>query len=410
MATSGESSVRGESSARGAVDPVEPDLARRIRFWMRAYPRRWRAVRGEELLWLVVDLAGADARRLGAGAAIDLVRGGWATRWREHPPLHTWLLYRMFDKRIPVAYRAWALDDIDGYWFRARICLSGSWVLLANPFLWRSDSKGLLIFAAVFAAGLTFMTPVKRRRAARLKHVAARPGELVFEGALVAQDGPRNRATARSGLTWTVSFLGTAAVASIVCAAFAPNVLILVGGPIVASPEGSYTASGDVGFGPAGHWRLVAFAVLSVALAAGALGALVARRRLRRLLGHRVDQPERVLRLVSRESKATTIFWSVMIAALAWAEVSGRFVLGTSVALGAVALLILPGAVVALGATTRVDAPDLAGRDVWWIATRGRVPEVERPVADLWSMPGGYPEGIVVKPRPLGDPSYPALP
>ena len=72
--------VRGESSVRGAVDPVEPDLARSIRFWMRAYPRRWRAVRGEELLWLVVDLAGADARRLGAGAAIDLVRGGWATR------------------------------------------------------------------------------------------------------------------------------------------------------------------------------------------------------------------------------------------------------------------------------------------------------------------------------------------
>ena len=112
--------VRGESSARGAVDPVEPDLARSIRSWMRAYPGRWRAVRGEEMFGLVADLARPGARRLSARAAIDLLRGGWATRWREHPPLHNWLLYRMFDKRIPVAYRAWALDDINGYWFPLR--------------------------------------------------------------------------------------------------------------------------------------------------------------------------------------------------------------------------------------------------------------------------------------------------
>ena len=207
-----------------------------------------------------------------------------------------------------------------------------------------------------------------------------------------------------------MSFLGTVAVASIVCAAFAPNVLIVVGGPIVAGPAGTYTASGDVVVGPVGVWRLVAFAVLSVALAAGALGALVARRRLDRLLGHRIAQPERVLRPVSREGRSAVVFWLLMAAGLAWAETSGRFAFGSSVLLGTVALLMLPGAVIALGATRRVDAPDLASRDVWWIATRGRVPEVERPVADLWSMPGGYPEGVVVQPRPLGDPSYPALP
>jgi hypothetical protein len=415
MATQAASSgaASGKRSVGGAVAPVDARLARSVRFWMRAYPRRWRAVRGGELLGLVLDLQAADERRLGARAALDLLRGGWATRWREHPPLHNWLLYRLFDKRIPVAYRAWALDDIDGYWFPVRRFIGSAWIMFVNPLLWSRDlqaARGWWGFVAVFFVGTVFIMPETRRRTARLRHVAARPGELVFEGALVAQDGPRNRATARSALTWAVSFLGTVAVASIICATFAPNGLIVVGGPIVAGPAGTYTVSGDVVVGPVGVWRLVAFAVLSVALAAGALGALVARRRLDRLLEHRIAQPERVLRPVSREGRSAAVFWLLMAAGLAWAETSGRFAFGSSVLLGTVALLMLPGAVIALGATRRVDAPDLAGRDVWWIATRGRVPEVERPVADLWSMPGGYPEGVVVQPRPLGDPSYPALP
>jgi len=405
--------VRGESSVRGAVDPVEPELARSIRSWMRAYPGRWRAARGEEMFGLVADLARPGARRLSARAAIDLLRGGWATRWREHPPLHNWLLYRMFDKRIPVRFRAWALDDIDGYWFPMRCFIGSTWIVLVNPLLWSRDpqaARGWSGFVAVVFVGTMFIMPEKRRRTARLKHVAARPGELVFEGELVAQDGPRTRATARSALTWAVLFLGTVAVAGVVSAAFAPSALILVSGPIISGPGETYTVAGDLVAGPVGGGRIVALAVLAGAVGVGVLCAAVARRRLRRLLGHRVDQPERVLRLVSRESKATTIFWSVMIAALAWAEVSGRFVLGTSVALAAVALLMLPGAVAALVVTRRVDSPELAGKDVWWIAAHGRVPEVDRPVADLWSMPGGYPEGVVVQPRPLGDPSYPALP
>ena len=99
-----------------------------------------------------------------------------------------------------------------------------------------------------------------------------------------------------------------------------------------------------------------------------------------------------------------------MIGALAWAEVSGRFVLGTSVALGAVALLMLPGAVVALVGTRRVEPPEPAGKDVWWIASRGRVPDADSPLPELRRVSGQYPDGVVVQPRRLGDPSYPALP
>jgi len=82
------------SPSGGGNGTVDAQIVRSTELWMRAYPCRWREARGEELLGLVVDLAGPDARGLGARAAFDLVRGGWATRWREHPPLHTWLLYR----------------------------------------------------------------------------------------------------------------------------------------------------------------------------------------------------------------------------------------------------------------------------------------------------------------------------
>ncbi len=71
---------------------TEARIERTVEFWMRAYPRRWREARGGEMLGLVVDLAGPEVQRLGARAAFDLVKGGWATRWREHPLMHTLLL------------------------------------------------------------------------------------------------------------------------------------------------------------------------------------------------------------------------------------------------------------------------------------------------------------------------------
>ena len=76
----------------------------------------------------------------------------------------------------------------------------------------------------------------------------------------------------------------------------------------------------------------------------------------------------------SLSGKASVLFWATLIVALAWLQVRGRLALGLSVALGAVALVLLPGALVALVVTRRIDAPDLAGIDVWRIATRGRLP------------------------------------
>ncbi|CAN5168667.1 hypothetical protein BH11ACT1_BH11ACT1_16650 [soil metagenome] len=71
-------------------------------------------MRAAEVTAVLADIAGPGARRLDVAAAFGLVRGGWATRWREHPPLRVYLGYRLYDRPIPVEYREWARDDIEG--------------------------------------------------------------------------------------------------------------------------------------------------------------------------------------------------------------------------------------------------------------------------------------------------------
>ncbi|MGV8978980.1 MAG: hypothetical protein ACOH17_13150 [Cellulomonas sp.] len=74
---------------------------RSVAFWLRAYPRRWRQVRAAEVTAVLADLAGPAARRLDGRTALGLVRGGWATRWREHPPPLLWWRYRVLRRRLP---------------------------------------------------------------------------------------------------------------------------------------------------------------------------------------------------------------------------------------------------------------------------------------------------------------------
>ena len=363
---------------------------------------------------MVVDLAGPGAQRLDPRSAFDLVRGGWATRWREHPLPHTWLLYRMFDRRIPVAYRSWALDDIDGFWYPMRRFLGGAWpvfamVLITSP-PWGFGEIPVrsFVMVALMVVSSMFITPEWYRSQARLKHVAPRFGEVPVEGALVAWDVPRERVTARSGLTWAVLVLGTTGAASVVAALLAPKVLLTNFKP--NSPDMGPGFGWDSVVAPMGGHRVVAVAILLVALGVGALGAVAVRRRLGRLLGERLDQPYRVLRPVTASGKAGVLFSAMVMVGLIWLEVSGQIVLGLSVVLGTVALLLLPGALVALLVTRRADAHDLAGRDVWWIATRGRVPRVDQPARGLRPQPGPVPEGVLVQPPGPTDPPHPATP
>ena len=75
----------GTTGAGVADDPsgAAEHWERSARSWMRAYPRRWREARGEELLGLLLDLAEPGSSRVDARLAFDLLKGGWATRLRE---------------------------------------------------------------------------------------------------------------------------------------------------------------------------------------------------------------------------------------------------------------------------------------------------------------------------------------
>jgi hypothetical protein len=402
-------STSGAELPAGNADPLSKvQLVESIEFWMRAYPRRWRQARGQELVDVVVDLAGPGAQRLDPRSAFDLVRGGWATRLREHPLPHTWLLYRMFDRRIPVAYRSWALDDIDGFWYPMRRFVGVTWYMPLMLFITRPSGEigaipiAVFVMFALMVGSSMFIRTEGIRKEARLKHVAPRLGEVPVKGARFAWDVPRERVTARSTLTWATLFLGTTATASVIAALLAPKVLLkidIVNGPRMRPGFGSFNVVAPT----VGH-RLVAVSILAVALLVGTLGAVAVRRRLCRLLDERPDQPDRVLRPLTTSGKAGVLGSTLLTVALVWLEVSGPIVPGLGVVPGTVALLLLPGALVALLVTRRADAHDLAGRDVWWIATRGRVPRVDPPARGLGPRPGPAPEGVLVQPSDPTDP------
>jgi hypothetical protein len=197
--------------------------------------------------------------------------------------------------------------------------------------------------------------------------------------------------------------LATTGVASVVAALLAPKVLLTNFAPNTPDSGGpGFTLDSVVA--PMGGYRVVGVSILSVALGIGALGAIVVRRRLGRLLGERHDQPCRVLRPVTASGMARVLFSAIVLAGVIWLEVSGRLVLGLSVVPGTVALLLLPGAFVTLLVTRRADAHDLAGCDVWWIATRGRVPSIDQPARGLRPQPGPVPEGVLVQPTGPTDP------
>ena len=392
------------SAGFGIPAGISPRLVRSARFWLRAYPRRWRTARGEEVLGLLADLAGPGDGRLDARSAVNLVRGGWATRWREHPPLGPWLLYRVFDRRIPREYRGWAHDEIDGFWRPLRTFLTGvSFLPIIVMIPGLRDSAGFVLgVLAVSSVRELLFWPNRQRRLARRKHLALRPGEPLVPGAFVNREVPRQRVDARSGSLWTARFLTVVAVASAVAA--------VVGAKAVyAIPDPVHRASWEIVVAPIGWHRGFAVGVLVVAVLFGVVGAVVGDWNLRRFVPrHLPQQPHRMLRLVSTRGKVGLAVLSALVIGLAWLEASGRLVVGTSVVLGAVALVLLPGAVVAARRTREV-APAFAGHDLWRVMVGGRAPLVDYPAQGVAQLDGPIPLGAVVPPHRLGDPPYPAL-
>ena len=384
---------------------------RSARFWMRAYPRRWRAARGEELVGVLLDLAPPDARRVGARTAFDLVRGGWLTRLREHPPLLAWLGYRVLDRRVPGRYRAWAKDDIDGLFYGARVFLSGLWVLAVFGILTaRSGGASGEVFGSAPQIALLLLVgmalsalfaPGYRRRRALLLHLAPRPGDRLYEGRLVVQDGPRTRVDARSGLRWLAAASGVLAAASIVSVVLAP--LGTWGALTPAGPDNS--AGLTIEAGPIAE-RAPAYLVLAV----GLVLVVPAVRRVRRWLPTRVEQPHRRLRPVGVAGAARVIILMAAGLGVVWAELVGGLALAIGPVLGACMLVLLAAALAWLRERRRPGAAPFAAVDGVRVLTHRGPPEVDGPVPVLGVLRGPVPDGVVVPPPVLGGPRYPVLP
>ena len=388
--------------APGCADTAETAFARSVGFWIRAYPSRWRAVRGAELAGLLVDLAAPGAERIGARTAFDLVRGGLATRWRGRPPLQAWLLYRLFDRRIPSGYRGWAQDDIHGATFPVRRALGYAWwwfgwLLLQDG--WGASlvllSLGYLAFASV--AGTDYV-----RRQHLLKHVAPQPGEPLVEGGLVTRPVPRRRLVAGMSLRLFAAACVAVAAMGAVTTLRAPRGVWTR--RIVDNPAGFETGVGPLVDRTPAVIGLVACALL------GLWGVRLVRRRLARHLALPVDQPYRVMSARPRLSGLCGLVVLVGVL-LAWMvmEVRGDLPLLAGPVLAGTALVLLPGTLAAIalaGSVTAAHATTLTGPDVWHIAVEDR-----RPVEDL-PLPALHPVDImgdldaVMPPRRLGDPPF----
>ncbi|MCG2798108.1 MAG: hypothetical protein L6367_06150, partial [Cellulomonas sp.] len=353
---------------------------RSTRFWLRAYPVRWRAVRGDELLGVLRDLAGPDATRLPLREGLGLVRAGWATRWREGPPLRTRLAYRWLERPIPPRYREWARDDIDGRWYDTRRMLLaplGIFVIFWLVPVLRgrtSDLFFVLLWAMILPVTLWFdlLRPVRdpyRTRAVN-RHLMPRAGEPRTATQFGQTWGTRPRLGARLGTTLACLVLGLGAALWTTVALVAPRGPAIVGCPPEPDSLACFT------FGSASWHPQRWAAVAAVAVVVGLLLAYRAGGRAARLLSERPAQPYRAL--ANRAPGLLTVLALVIPLAgwQAWLEVTGHW--ATLIAPGAAAtcLLMLPGALVA-HRVARHGPSDLALVDLWQIGVHGRAPQVD---------------------------------
>ena len=96
---------------------------RRLALALRAFPKRFRVARTDEIMGTVAEARaagegdGVDGRQL-----VDLVLAGWAERRRTRPP--TWALFRYhwLDGRLDRRWHGWMFDDLSG-WFPLRLWL-----------------------------------------------------------------------------------------------------------------------------------------------------------------------------------------------------------------------------------------------------------------------------------------------
>ena len=127
---------------------------------MRAYPRRWRATYGADLLGMLADVAPDRARMVPLREGLAVLRAGWALRWREHPQFWQWLCYRLFDRRLPDRYRYWVIDDLIGPFYEARSMLVSLPIIYAPTAVFYAAGEPPTTFVVFLTAWVVFMVLV----------------------------------------------------------------------------------------------------------------------------------------------------------------------------------------------------------------------------------------------------------
>ena len=381
---------------------------RSARFWLRAYPRRWREARAEELLAVLADVAGPDARRLDARAAVDLVRAGWATRWRGRPPWWRWALYRGFDVRLPAAWREWVYDDLRGALWPVRIAgqtfvvfvlmYSAMWaVLFRGMDAWSSGLSGYAYMMGMFVVTAWFGSPSRLRRD-RVRHLAPRPGEPLTEGSLFVVAEYRRRVLAGPGLWWA--------------SACAFVLTVLAGVAMLVGPSGWWTRStwgGPEGVGtefevgPVVDRRL-AWVLVAVAVGVGVLVARRGRRRIDRRAAELQPEPYRALIGVGPAFAGRIVLATALIAAELVVEATGVWAVTFSPYVVLLGSATVAWSLAAIPAARRY--PDLALVDVWRMAVFRRQLGPDVPVPGITRVGAAVPVGAVVAPRGLGTPPF----
>lgn len=304
-------------------DPAR--FERSAAFWLRAYPRWWRAERGGEVVAVLADLA-PGATLLSWTTAAGIVVHGWAERWRAHPPVWPWIGYRLFRVTLEPQHRRWMQEDVDGVLFP-----------------WRVDWFAVLWFPITltwqhgwpFAAAFVVMTnlarvgeapSVRRRFRDRVLEPVAYSTRRADEVHVVWEPTPRLRPHA---------LLVPMAVVSLVAAVVGVTAMLAMQRSVVALPY---------------------------LLAVGMLVAAWSRWRLGRL--RPVPQPHRTLVELSRTARRSVPAWCAMWVAVASLEVAGAWDLALYTPVMAIAGLLCAPTLLVGAAWASRRGGDLAGADV----------------------------------------------
>ncbi len=352
---------------------------RSARFWLRAYPRHWRAERADEVTEVLRDLAAADARRVDLRTAVGLVRAGVAARWRETPPPRVYLPYRVLGVRVPAPYREWVYRDLTSPGYLRRDLLWRSWIFALPLYQLvagddRAFTLGLWAVTGVAIAATLLLVrrgPARRRRLAY--HVRPRVAEHRRLGDLSWVAVPRTRfAAAPAAAAWT-TVLSVGAVAWSLAAVAAPTQLV---GRRCTTP-GSQLCSEIVTGERTGSPVFVAGLLVVASMIGIALGRTAGARLGRRLPG-RPHQPARLLVGFTARGVAGVALWCLLVVAAALAEVVGAWPLSLSFVAAPACLVLLPVAVV--GVRHARATPDLALVDLVRAAWTDTPVDADRPL------------------------------